>query len=260
MHPFWFLLLSPPAPKIEPMFKSQRELAKLMCVARGITDEKKWRPMAVFLNQIIKGDRPLPEVWKPFLQEVINERALERGLNPPSIALLKRTYEQDRHSLAALILEQEAARDTLILNATPLELTDAGREHPEAVHLQECAITALSEGRRYHYCVANQASGRRLLQALVRAVERFNRTDASQLVYNWMKSGLLEISTVPEILLLHPTVAFNTIAPDHLSVFVWHAPYDWQHCLWLPLRQSASWLGKVQNVLDAQAEPVPFPS
>lgn len=251
-------LFSSNTPGVDPLFGSQRDLIRLVHTIRGIEDEKKMRSDAVFMSQMVHGKRSIPEKWKPFLQEAIRQRAVERGLQPVAIDILAedvRTESKNR-PLDALLSAQEKANDVLILNACPLELTDVSDGHAEAKTLQRLVFNALTTGRRYHYCLSSRVKANRLWCELIRSAEQFGST----VIQEWALRGLLSISIVPEILLLHPTVAFDTGMPDRLKVFVWHAPYDWDHCLELPDRQSDSWLDKVQRVLDTQSESVPMPA
>lgn len=245
-----------------PLFDTQRELAQALCAYRGV-GKNKLTSTAAFLSMIMTGRRPIPRDWKEDLKVIVGRRATERGLDAARLATLLAIIEcasprGEQHPLNGLLMAQAAARDTLILNARPLELSDAKSEHAEAAELQRLVLASLEDGRRYHYGVASYASARRLWHALLLAADETHKAKAAEKMRDWAERGLLTVSVVPELLLLQPTVAYNTSAPDRLEVFVWHAPYDWEHTLAIPTQQTAAWLGKVQNALDTQSDSVPY--
>lgn len=245
-----------------PLFKSRAELARLICKRRGLGSEKVVST-SVFLGQVIQDKRPLPEEWKLHVSEVVKRRAHELGVEAYKVsALLKMIGSHTAHAnaLASLISEQEFARDSIILNARPLELTDAKSERVEAEKLQRLVLEALADGRGYHYCLASQASAHQLWFELLRSAEGVYGQGAAEQVRGWAQRSLLKISVVPESLLLHPTVAYNSVVPDRLKVFVWHAPYDWEHVLEVPTGQAVVWLGKVSSILETESQLVPMPS
>ena len=253
----FFLRLFSASAGAKPLFASQRELARLLCAKRGTVDEQQVRNTSAFISQMVNGTRPLPESWKNSLRVIIERRAHERDLPPADFVVLMEPSERRENfrPLDVLIYTQRSAHDVLILNACPLELTASATEHLEAATLQGLVVDALQAGRRYHYGVANRATASRLWQVLTHAAQKLG----PDTVRRWIGTGSLQISVVPELLLLHPTVAYNTGLPDRLSAFVWHAPYDWDHCLELPERQVANWLGNVRGALDTHAEPISFP-
>lgn len=239
-----------------PLFDSQREVARFLCEERGFGREK-LSSTAVFLSQVVNGRRPLPKDWKPHLLAVVERRARERGEDVQEIHSML-DLRLDVNPLARLIAEQQTAHDVLILNACPLELTDARHAHAEAAALQDLVVSGLLTGRRYRYGVAGRISAERLWSALLQVTSDKLGTEAASHVRDWTQRGSLTVCIVPELLLLHPTVAYNTGTPDRLSAFVWHAPYDWERCLPIPDRQVAGWFGKVQDILDTSSELVPF--
>lgn len=245
-----------------PFFKSQRELARILCEYRGCGAEKV-QSTTVFLNSIIQGKKRLPKEWKEQLRIIMERRAKELGMDASRVSALFASVERassSKSDLGVLLAEQAEARDTLILNACPLELSDAKSEHDEALVLQHLVFTALETGRRYRYCVANQTNAHRLWDALLHTADERYPSEASERVRDWAKKSRLIVSVVPELLLLHPTVAYNSSAPDRLKVFVWHAPYDWENALAIPTQQTVAWLGKIQNVLDTQSQVIEPPS
>jgi len=243
----------------EPLFKSQRELARLLCDARGLPTDKMVNTSA-FISQMVNGERPLPEAWKPQLRTIIDARARELGVRSvPFDSRDQGGSEENDCRVESLVCAQVGARDVLILNACPLELTDVRAERPDAERLQSMVAGALSAGRRYHYCVADRTSAARLWISLARMAEGVGG-DVACTLRDWIGAGTVRVSVVPELLLLHPTVAFDVGSPDRLKAFVWHAPYDWERCLPVPDRQVAGWYGSVRRALDDHAESIPFPS
>jgi hypothetical protein len=243
---------------LDRLFDSQRELARLLCIEMGLGEEK-LASTAVFLSQIMNNRRRLPTKWELAVRTVIERRAHEREVSEREISgLLSMIEISGMGGLSRLIRAQTTASHTLILNARPIELTDVARDHREAEKLQAITFAAIEAGAHYHYCLGSQVSARRLWQVLLRSAQARFGTDATTRVQQWSDDGRLNISIVPELLLLHPTVAYNMTQPDRLSVFVWHAPYDWTECYALPDRTLAAWLGHVQSVLDTQSELLPF--
>ncbi|MCR4313951.1 MAG: hypothetical protein NUV84_01750 [Candidatus Uhrbacteria bacterium] len=234
-------------------FSSQRELARTLCDKLDLPADKH-NSTAVFLNQILHGKRSMPENWRRALMEILEDR----GLNEETRGLIAIAYGASPSGLAPLLQEQADASDVLILNACPTELTDARQHHKEARLLEQLVLSGLMRGCRYHYCLATQQDARRLWTVIRENAEKTFDESTNKNMRDWVGKSLLRVSIVPELLLLHPTVGFNTHSPDHLSVFVWHAPYDWEHCLRLPERQLSTWLGSVCRILNTQAQQVPF--
>lgn len=237
------------------LFSTQAELTRALCDKLGLPADK-YRSTAAFLNQIVHGIRPMPENWRQALMEIMRDRRL----NEETCALMAVACGASSSGLAPLLHEQASASDVLILNARPIELTDARQHHEEARMLERLVVSGLMRGCRYHYGLATQQDARALWIAIQDGAEVTFGESAIERVRTWVDRGLLRISTVPELLLVHPTVGFNTNSPDCLSAFVWHAPYDWDHCLRLPNRQLAAWLGSVRGVLNTQAQQIPLES
>lgn len=237
------------------LFSTQAELARALCDKLGLPADRH-RSTAVFVNQILHGSRAMPESWRRALMEIVKDR--ERDEETQTLIALACGASPRPSGLTPLLHEQASASDVLILNARPIELTVARQHHEEARSLERLVMSGLMRGCRYHYCLASQQDARALWIAIQNGAEVTFGKSALEHVRTWVDGGLLRVSVAPELLLLHPTVGFNTDSPDRLSAFVWHAPYDWEHCLRLPDRQLAAWLGSVRGVLNTQAQRVPL--
>lgn len=237
------------------LFSTQAELARTLCGKLGLPVDKH-RSTAVFLNQILHGNRAMPESWRRALLEIVKDRKLDEETQ----TLIALACDTSPSGLALLLHEQASASDVLVLNARPIELTVARQHHEEARSLERLVMSGLMRGCHYHYCLASQQDAQALWIAIQNGAEVTFGKSALERVRTWIDESLLRVSIVPELLLLHPTVGFNTDSPDRLSAFVWHAPYDWEHCLRLPDRQLAAWLGSVRGVLNTQAQRVPLES
>ncbi|TAL51058.1 hypothetical protein EPN81_01055 [Patescibacteria group bacterium] len=238
------------------LFTSQAELARVLSELPG-WDPGKHRSMVAFLSQIFGGHRSLPDRWREALVQVAELRAQERGLSTVDKQIVLTSLgDSDPSGLSPLINEQRAASDVLILNPQPIELTTSRDHHAEARVLETLVFDGLQRGCRYHYCLASSRDAQELWNAITRGLQQTD-SDATATIKKWVNAGLINISVVPELLILQPTVAFNTMSPDRLCAFVWHAPYDWENCLQLPEKQTGAWLQAVRKVLATDARTVP---
>ena len=226
-----------------PLFDSQAHLARAICTARGEGPDKH-TSTASFLSQILSGHRRLPKSWEAPLAQVVQARmeAQGRPTQTTQQILSQLAPPNKRGPLADLIDSQRHARDVLILNEMPIELTNTHESHPEAELLSSMMEKSLRFGTTYHYCVGSNENARRLWEAL-----KLRFSEDEQEFERWIETGRLRVSVVPGLLLLNPTVAFNMGAPSRLQVFIWHAPYDWEHCLAIPEKQLGLWFHRVQT-------------
>lgn len=252
-------------PEEAPLFTSCSDLARAIFALPQETHSFRCAAitnLSSFLSQIERGERAAPPALATAIELALSARAKERSF--PHIALAQTIFEMQRGTTASietqtllrpetLLERQTRAHDVLILNATPLELTETDKTSHVSAQLQQAVRDGVLQGRPVTYGIDTIETAHRLWRALLAREALVDPGHAEKRQRAFYDQQLIRIFLAPHWLLLTPTVALNRQRPDRYEAYIWEAPYNWDAILPLvPARRSIH-LQSMQELLGTRS-------
>lgn len=257
----------------QPLFKSQTDLARaVMDVKGGGFGDRKEGSVRAFINQVLKGDRPLSPNLRKCITEAVKER-LVAGLDVSDVLTeLEQAFValrdpdrvelplDDRDEFDALRSEGEKAHVHFITTFQPAELTDSTKaaelreQLAENLGLSADVESSTEPGRQYIFNFPSEAVAMgfwsKLTEFLVYtkrigdAADRLRRIEESP-------HPALQVFVQDPRLCVFPSVIYNPTSPTRTGFVLYYhgtnrvsiarmsadALHEWFHRVYLPVTE-----------------------
>lgn len=252
------LFVEPFGPRGKPLFASQTDLARwiteagyyknsqtsMACLSQAFTTRPVTEKLLEGVCQaaISRAEISAPDISAQELRQrivqLVNADEMERRRGP---------RQPPRATVNGLIASQRLARSVFILNRRPIELTGLAEGNPAAAELTRDALQAMSEGRKYAWCLDSRSVGIQQLGALRAGIIRFGLGDPDALLERWTCDGTLSMHVVAPELCVHPTAVFDPLCAERMSAWVWYVPFGWDSCVRMPREFHPTFLERVYD-------------